>query len=358
MADNLRVLVRSKGDQRPLLLYYVDPETGKEVSKSSGTSERREADRAAALWESELLTHRGRDGASWDWFIERFTNEHLASLSRRGRNSYVSALNAFRRVVKVTSMREIDASAISTFKAGLLRAKHPNSTIASYMGHVRGALNWAASIGLIRKCPPIKVPKVSKRKLMRGRPLTFEEFQAMRKLANPPLQRFLDLLWYSGLRLSEARRVTWDSAPLMVRIDAKPYPQLLFYAEGHKAGQDDATPIPPDFAAWLKKTPENERHGLIAPLGGSLEKVSMRITDLGQAAGVIVNDQGKFGSAHDFRRAFGTRWAMKVRPVTLQRLMRHKSMETTLRYYVGLTSADAGAELYGCSASDGKDTGA
>lgn len=355
MDENLRVLVRSKGDSRPLLLYYVDPETRREVAKSAGTSDRREADRAAAIWEAELLERRGRDGASWEWFIERFTNEHLASLSRRGRNSYVSALNAFRRVVKVTSMRQIDASAISTFKAGLLAAKHPNSTIASYMGHVRGALNWAASIGLIAKCPSIKLPKINKRKLMRGRPLTFDEFQGMKKLAKPPLQRFLDLLWYSGLRLSEARRLSWDTEPLVVRIDATPYPQLLFFSEGHKAGQDDATPIPPDFAAWLKKTPPNERHGRIAPIGGSLEKVSRRISDLGQAVGVVVNEQGKFGSAHDIRRAFGTRWAMKVRPITLQRMMRHKSIETTLKYYVGLTSADAGAELWGCLSADGKD---
>ncbi len=354
--DGLRVMVRSKGENRPLLLYYRDPETGKEVSKSAGTFDRREADRAAALWENDLLDRRGRDGASWDWFIERFTNEHLASLSRRGRNSYVTALNQFRSIVSITSMRQIDASIISTFKAGLLARKHPNSTIATYMGHLRAALNWAAGIGLIRECPTIKVPKIGKRKLMRGRPLTFDEYQAMRKLAKPALQRMLDVLWLSGLRLGEARRLSWDSPPLQVQVDAKPYPQILFYAEGHKAGQDDTTPITPDFAAWLQKTPKCDRKGRVVPLGGSLEKVSQRITDLGRAADVVVNDKGKFGSAHDFRRSFGTRWAANVRPVTLQKLMRHKSIETTLMYYVGLTSADAGAELWGCLPADSKDS--
>lgn len=354
MAAAIRVHVRSKGASRPLLLYFTDPQTGREVSKSANTSDRREADRAAALWEAELLKSRGHDGASWDWFIERFRSEHLASLSRRGRNSYVTALNQFRAIVKVDSIKDIDASAISTFKAGLLKKKHPNSTIATYLGHVRGALNWAADIGLIRECPIIKVPKIGKRKLMRGRPITHDEYQRMRALADPPLQRMLDLLWLSGLRLGEARRLSWDSPPLMLQIDAKPYPQLLFYAEGHKAGQDDTTPLPPDFAAWLSRTPPEARSGRVAPLKGSLERVSERISNLGEQAGIVVNEHGKTGSAHDFRRAFGTRWAAKVRPVTLQRLMRHKSIETTLKYYVGLTSADAGAELWGCLPADGE----
>ncbi len=42
----------------------------------------------------------------------------------------------------------------------------------------------------------------------------------------------------------------------------------------------------------------------------------------------------KYASAHDLRRSFGTRWASRVKPTTLQLLMRHESIETTLKYYV------------------------
>jgi hypothetical protein len=38
---------------------------------------------------------------------------------------------------------------------------------------------------------------------------------------------------------------------------------------------------------------------------------------------------------HDLRRAFGERWASLVMPAHLQQLMRHESIATTLRYYVG-----------------------
>ncbi|HEV7279986.1 MAG TPA: hypothetical protein VGN57_07200 [Pirellulaceae bacterium] len=43
--------------------------------------------------------------------------------------------------------------------------------------------------------------------------------------------------------------------------------------------------------------------------------------------------QDKNASAHDFRRSFGERWSRTVMPAVLQRMMRHKSVLTTMRYY-------------------------
>ena len=43
------------------------------------------------------------------------------------------------------------------------------------------------------------------------------------------------------------------------------------------------------------------------------------------------------------RRAFGVRWAALLRPAQLMELMRHESIETTLRFYVG-TDAQRTAE--------------
>jgi integrase len=42
----------------------------------------------------------------------------------------------------------------------------------------------------------------------------------------------------------------------------------------------------------------------------------------------------RYATAHDLRRAFGTRWSKRVMPATLQKLMQHASIETTMRYYV------------------------
>jgi integrase len=339
----MNVHVRSKPDRANLLLYYVD-DAGREVSRSAKTADRREAERAAALWEQELLEKRGADGTRWEYFRQRFEDEHLAGLPLKTRKCYATALNKFRKLVKVDLVSVIDTGTISLFRAALLAEGNSINTTRCYLGHMRAVFNWAAKVHIIREAPQFLLPKLGKRKLTRGRPVTEAEWQAMRAKATPDIARLLDLLWLSGLRLEEARLLSWDSPPIYVSLDAKPHPQLVFYGEAQKSGQDDAIPIPPDFAAWLTQTPPEARTGLVAPTFGT--KVGRTISALGEAVGAKVNDSGKPASAHDFRRAFGTRWAMQVRPLTLKKMMRHESLETTMRFYIGLTGADAGAELW------------
>ena len=70
-------------------------------------------------------------------------------------------------------------------------------------------------------------------------------------------------------------------------------------------------------------------------------EVSKIVSKIGKAAGikVYVNpkdpEKVKYASAHDLRRAFGVRWAARLMPAQLMELMRHESIETTLRFYVG-----------------------
>lgn len=52
-----------------------------------------------------------------------------------------------------------------------------------------------------------------------------------------------------------------------------------------------------------------------------------------------IHPKVKWVSAHDLRRSFGERWAQKVMPQVLQRLMRHSTIETTLRHYVSKDAA-------------------
>ena len=59
----------------------------------------------------------------------------------------------------------------------------------------------------------------------------------------------------------------------------------------------------------------------------------------------------KFASAHDLRRAFGLRWAMRVMPPILMLMMRHESIITTQQYYVG-RDAEAAADAIWQAFSD------
>lgn len=85
----------------------------------------------------------------------------------------------------------------------------------------------------------------------------------------------------------------------------------------------------------------------IAKLEKRLDWVSKIITQIGKKACVVVNkEQDKYASAHDLRRAFGTRWAGRVQPATLRELMRHASIETTLKFYVGQRGDAIAKELW------------
>ena len=72
---------------------------------------------------------------------------------------------------------------------------------------------------------------------------------------------------------------------------------------------------------------------------------------IGELARVVVHTDPRTGkvkhaSAHDLRRSFGNRWAKRVMPAVLQRLMRHESIETRMGYYVDLDADELAEDLY------------
>lgn len=356
---SIRVLIRAKGGRNKLTLYYIDPDTGKEVTKSSGTLDQGEAERAAAIWEQQLLKFRGKDGAGWDYFRDRFRDEHLAAKRKRTRQAFSVALNAIERLTPVSNLSELSAGVLSQFQAALLAEGKPLTTVSNYLGHLRTSLNWAAYVGIIGQAPKIRIPRSGKRKWMKGRPLSEAEHKKMLQACPVVMgldyrewRRLLELLWLSGLRLEEAVALSWDSPPVQVLLDADPYPHIIFHADGQKSNEDEACPIPPDLAAWLQKVKRPWRKGPVINLIGERgkltpEAIGREVTRIGEAAGIVVNAKSKWASAHDYRRSFGTRWAAKVRPMTLQRMMRHKEFTTTLKYYIGIEAEDVGAELWG-----------
>lgn len=116
---------------------------------------------------------------------------------------------------------------------------------------------------------------------------------------------------------------------------------MRIWAEAEKGHRDRLLPLTPDFASFLLETPETDRAGVVFKIDGqggagmSEKRVCRTISAFGRKAGVVVNKgEGKFASAHDLRRSFGTRWSKRVMPIVLRKLMRHSSIETTLRYYV------------------------
>jgi integrase len=272
-------------------------------------------------------------------------------------------------------------------------------TVRKYFQHLQTALKWAKEQGLIKSVPVF--PKQTKQtqrgaKLMKGRPITGEEFERMlatveKSLAAVPstspsavakkqktapkkrqsrtwspvrvkaaaesLRHLLRGLWLSGLRLGEALSLTWDQWADGIRVNVDEDQDVCLMIDGgnQKNRQALTYPVVDDFAEFLLAVPENEREGFVfnamavsGAVSRRVDTVSTWIVDIGKAAKVKVDEKDgseKFASAHDIRRAFGTRWAKIVPASLLQQLMRHSSIETTMSFYVNITAKDTMSEI-------------
>lgn len=365
MSDNpIKVLVVKYPDRRYLMMRYVDPITGKQMARSTGTAVRREAERTAAKWEAELQENRYTrpSNISWSEFRERYETEKLASLAPNTLETAVTALNHLEEMINPQKLTALTSEVMSKFQSKLRATGMKETSIATQLRHLRAALSWGVSMGMLPKMPDFHMPKRAKgRNLMRGRPITAEEFKRM--LAATPKVRpqdaatwkqYLRGLWLSGLRLEESLVLSWDDdSPFAVDLSGR-HPRFRIYAEAEKGHEDRFLPMTPDFAEYLWVIPHDQRSGTVFKIDGlqtgepmTPKRVGRVISAIGKKAGVVVNKaDGKYASAHDLRRSFGTRWSTKVKPATLQLLMRHKAIETTLKYYVAQDADEVADELW------------
>jgi integrase len=364
MSDEIKVKVTRHGKRKFLQMYYDDPITGEREQRSIKKTTRRDAERAAAKWEAELREGRYRRDSriTWEAFRQRYEDEKLASLAPGTAQAAATVFNHVEQLIAPKFLASMTPAMLSRFQAELRKTGIAETSIAGDLGHLRSALNWAFEMGLLPTRPKIEMPKQAKgRTLMRGRPITGEEFERM--LTAVPKVRptdadawvhYLRGLWLSGLRLEESLVVSWDQdEPFAIDLTGR-HPAIRIYAASQKSRKDELWPVPPDFAEFILRTPEDQRHGRVFKIDGlktkkpiTPKRVCRIVSDIGELAGVVVNkDEGKFASAHDFRRAFGTRWASRVKPPVLQRLMRHQNIQTTLKYYVALDADDIADELW------------
>jgi len=403
MPDDFEVKVNSYGPGRNLVLRYTDPITGKRRAESAGTTDRKEA-----LLKAGALRDKLRSGkyvkpfkVTWRDFTWRYCDEVLPGLAHQTGRKVKTAFAAVERILAPKQLANLKAAQVSHLAAKLRQEGKSEATIHAYLAHLHAALAWAVDVGVLRELP--KFPKTKRgkgQKVMKGRPITAEEFDRMlgavpkvltgqdrepkpRKSrakrprvprpkkpveANPAAvaawEKYLRGLWWSGLRLGESLELSWDSrAGLSVDLDGR-RPMLRIRAEAQKSGKDQLCPIAPEFAELLLAIPESERRGRVFRLIGQsgteardLAWVSAVVCRIGKAARIKVDEREKrdrktgdvrtvvkYASAHDLRRSFGFRWSRRILPAELRELMRHADIQTTMRYYVGQeaeTTADA-----------------
>jgi len=387
--EDVKVYVVEFGDRPNYQLQWRDPITRKLRTKTTSVKrtglarDRKAAERLAGELETQLASGSAAlpTKFTWDQFKARYRAEVVPGLAKETGNKIDTVLNHVDSVLGPARLRDLTEARISHFAAAIRAMGKAETTIQSYLAHLKAMLRWAVSQKLLPACPAF--PKIQRKKKskgstpMKGRPITAEEFERMLAKvpevvglqAAPAWRHYARGLWFSGLRLSESLQLWWDREDrLLPTFPKKGRPMLRVPAELEKGHADRLLPMAPEFALFLQETPESDRTGAVFKLPGIRGRtaelrskwVGKVLSKIGAAAGVRVYvdpkdpQRVKYASAHDLRRAFGERWATRIMPAQLRELMRHESIETTLRYYVGTNAqrtADACWEAY-CGTCD------
>jgi integrase len=378
MSEVIKVWVAKFGDRAHYQLQWRDPITSRLRTKStrirrSGLArDRKVAERMAGELEVKLNAGEAVIPSRFLWqdFRARYEAEVVPGLAPRTGEKISSVFDRFEADINPRRLWDVDEKRLSAFVSNLRkgeggRGKLAESTIAGHLAHLKAALNWAKLQKLIAHLPGfprIKRARMSKgAKVMRGRPITTEEFERMLgkvedvvgQVATDRWTLFLRGLWASGLRLTESLELYWDREDKLHPVLTGKFPMLRIPADLEKGNKERLLPMAPEFAQLLDKVPEPERTGPVfkleradgKPGRPAVDRVSKIVSSIGEKAKVRV-DVKKTASAHDLRRAFGERWAARLMPAQLMELMRHETIETTLSYYVGRNAERTAAILW------------
>lgn len=364
MDDRINVCVVDYG-RKYLYMRFRDPESGKQNTRSTGKSNRREAERVAAKWEAELREGRYQKPARmrWEEFREYYEDNVSSTQKKSTAANYASALNAFERACRPERVSDMTTERVAAFVRELRSRKLTEPSVARHLRHLKAVSNWAKRQGFLNTVPTFEMPKRADTARMKGRPITLEEFERMLDATDSVVGdqaaeswRFLlNGLWSSGLRLGEAMALRWDHQPGSVSVRLNDRRSVLaFDGDAQKSGKVQLVPLAPEAVSLLE--PFQQEEGFVfeplrrrgpGAMARHTEKIGKLISQIGAAAGVIVDHAtGKTASAHDLRRAFGFRWSRRVMPAQLKSLMRHASIETTMTFYVDQSAEIAATELW------------
>jgi integrase len=306
------------------MLQWIDPETGKRKTKSSGTADEGKAEAKRADLEYELNHGLAAEPSKmpWEKFRETYEDEKLAGAREATRKKAGYVFDAFAELAHPRTLGTISERTLSKYAVALREKGFKPATIQGHLAYLRAALRWAADQKLIPAAPKVAMPKVPKKKIIRK--IVAEEFERLLAVApDEGWAAFLQTAWFTGMRRNEMLDLTWhgDGGTPWVDFDQN---RIWIPAAYNKSDADQWVPLHPGLASVLKA--RRQPRGKLFSLSDSPREVSRKFTKLARKAGLKI-------SLHDVRRSFGSRYAAVVPAPVLQRLMRHADIKTTLTYY-------------------------
>src|SRR3954451_16420145 len=152
MNNEIKVHVVKYPDRENLVMRYRDPFTGKQVQRSTGTTNKRDAGKAAGKWEAELNEgrYKAQSRMTWDEFQERYHDEKLASLAQATAEAADSAFNHATRIVNPDRLADMNTARLAELQRLLRREGMRETTTATHLRQLKAALSWAVRRGYLR----------------------------------------------------------------------------------------------------------------------------------------------------------------------------------------------------------------
>jgi integrase len=302
-------------DKNGFVLKFYCPIQGKRIRKNCGTRDRREARRIQRecrerLINGEYSTSRGTitsahapglavlparpttgdeaAGRTWDEAAGLYRSQHRRRVRRKSKVDCDSRLAIAERVFEgrrsaeglppgVTLRECTTLDALEFLQCQLMdgtesryASRSPN-TVNSMMAAVMAFVRYCYDHEWIDRVPPLRKLEVDE--VMKGRPITGEEFERMlaatpKVVGDGPAAswRFaLQILWESGFRIADLLDFSWDDVnrihPVWPRRKGQ-HPTLVIPST-QKNGKNEEVPMLLGLAKLLEAVPKANRQGFV-----------------------------------------------------------------------------------------------
>lgn len=352
--------------QAPWLVGWLEPD-GRRRSKTTGPGPggKRTAQRLASKLTSELMTgtYQQKLNVPWDQFVTEYDNRILGGLDPRTRRVALDSLGHFARLMRPARVFGIDTDTIDRFteRRRVEPGKKRQSVISAAtvnkdLRHVRAALVVAHDWGYLPKVPRFRMERQVKKLVRYVTPEHFAAVYAACDAATHPAglpypaadwwRALLVFGYMTGWRISDMLALRRED------LDLKAHTAVT-RGEDNKGGRDDVVRLAPVVVEHL--LPLASFEPMVFPWRLTVFPLYAQFHKIQEHAGIrlVCRERHEHTPScflygfHDLRRAFASVNASRMTADALQKLMRHKSYQTTQVYIdVARQIDDAVANLY------------
>lgn len=257
-------------------------------------------------------------------------------------NMYRLAVKKLGEIVDINMpIDSVDEILYNTFKEYLLK-NVSYETSRTYINYIRILFNYAIKTERYKKRNPFTRLKRREKKYITVIPEKyFDLILNHLKEKNIDVYRFIFFLKHTGFRLNEGLQLEWEQ----IKFNEK----IISFTTFKDNNSNDIFPLNIENGILIKFLKSFRRES------GKVFNTNKWVLKHFQKAITTINtEQKKLNkkfkeipryTIHDIRRTFGSKYANRLMPIELMKLMRHKEINTTLRFYVNIQMNDIAKKL-------------